>query len=337
MDQLNTELFKDFLGSEQFKIYSLAGDASSRKYYRLIQNERSWVVMSWEPFVVEKYPFLSVLEHFAKHGVNVPQVHSVYANEGMIVLEDLGDLTLERKALENQSFASSAEFYSLAIDELIKIHGPATQTADPNCTAFQIQFDTEKFLWELNYAVENLVEGVLKFKFEPRRKDEVYSVFRDICQTLDQEPKRIAHRDFHSRNVMLKLDQLKVIDFQDARLGPVQYDLVSLLKDSYVDIPEEAARSLLSEYVTKAKPFLPRDFSADQFEEVYELQSIQRCFKACGSFASFYHQREDRRYLKYLAPTLRRVIKSLSLFPNYKPFLDLVIDCGALDKVYENL
>ncbi len=331
------ELFKDFLGSDQYKIYSLAGDASTRKYYRLIQNDRSWVIMSWEPFVAEKYPFLSVLEHFAKHHVHVPQVHAVYAAEGMIVLEDLGDLTLERKALENQVFANSREFYSLAIDELIKIHGGATEFPDSQCTAFQIQFDTEKFMWELNYAVENLVEGVLKFKFEPKYKEEIYALFKDLCQRLDREPKRIAHRDYHSRNVMLKLDQLKVIDFQDARLGPVQYDLVSLLKDSYVDIPEDFARSLLSEYIAKAQGYLPKSFSRDHFDEIYELQSIQRCFKACGSFASFYHQREDKRYLKYLSPTLKKVIKSLSLFPQYKPFLDLIIDSGALDKVYENL
>ena len=119
--------------------------------------------------------------------------------------------------------------------------------------------------------------------------------------------------------------------------GPIQYDLVSLFKDSYVDMNDSMVQTLLKYYLEQARRYQKNDFSMDHFDYIYELQSIQRCFKACGSFASFYHQRGDKRYLKYLPPTLKRTLKSLNNFPEYKAFADMLIDSGALERKYETL
>lgn len=319
-----------------FKIFPLAGDASNRRYYRVVMDQSSWVLMRWEPFDPKNYPFLSVLNHFQKNGVHVPEVKAYSAGDGLVLLEDLGDLTLERKFWENQTHESAMVFYQMAIDELINIHYTATDNKD-DCTAFNIEFNTEKFLWEMNYGKDNLLLGVLDFKMSDKVAQHVQSIFTDICERLDREPKRIAHRDYHSRNLMIKLDEMRVIDFQDARMGPIQYDLVSLFRDSYVDMNDSMVQQLMSYYLDRAKPGLPKNFSMDHFLQIYELQSVQRCFKACGSFASFFHQRQDRRYLKYLVPTLKRVLKSLNNFPDYKIFSDVLIDSGALEKKYENL
>jgi hypothetical protein len=318
------------------KIFPLAGDASNRRYYRVVNDNNSSVLMRWEPFDPNNYPFLSVLNHFDRNGVRVPKVIAMSPDEGLVLLEDLGDLTLERKFWENQTHESSILFYKMAIDELIKIHYDATDNK-ADCTAFKIKFDTEKFLWEMNYGKDNLLLGVLEFKMSDKAADELQKIFTDVCSKLDKEPKRIAHRDYHSRNLMIKLDEMRVIDFQDARLGPVQYDLVSLFKDSYVDMNEDMVKLLMGYYLDKSKSHLPKDFSQEYFMRIYELQSVQRCFKACGSFASFFHQRKDRRYLKYLAPTLKRTLKSLNNFPEYKAFTDILIDSGALEKKYETL
>jgi aminoglycoside/choline kinase family phosphotransferase len=292
--------------------------------------------MRWDAFDPTNYPFLSVLKHFEKNGVHVPEVIAMAPEEGLVLLEDLGDLTLERKFWENQTQESGLDFYQMAIDEIVKIHHRATlDKAD--CTAFKIKFDTEKFLWEMNYGKDNLLLGVLKFPLTEPLNKELSDIFTDICQRLDAEPKRIAHRDYHSRNLMIKLDRMNVIDFQDARLGPIQYDLVSLLRDSYVDMNDSMAHSLINYYLDRSKEFLPADFSREHFDRVYELQSIQRCFKACGSFASFFHLRQDRRYLKYLSGTLRRVLKAINEFPEYKTFGDVLIDSGALERKYETL
>jgi hypothetical protein len=292
--------------------------------------------MKWDPFAPEDYPFLSVLRHFAHNGVHVPKVVGMSPTEGLVLLEDLGDLTLERRFWENQNQENIVFFYKMALDEIVKIHGKSSQDKS-DCTAFKIQFDTEKLLWELNYGKDNLILGVLKADLSAKVQESLQMIFLDICQTLHKEPKVICHRDYHSRNLMIKLDKMFVIDFQDARMGPIQYDLVSLFKDSYVDLQEDTISTLMDYYLSNAKPFLPKGFSKEHFDRIYEIQSLQRCFKACGSFASFYHQRGDKRYLKYLTPTLKRVLKVLNQFPQYKLFSDILLDSGALDKKYETL
>lgn len=340
MEPILPENIHDFVSrsceSNEVKIFPLAGDASNRRYYRLVVSEHSYVLMRWEPFQIEKYPFLSVQKHFEKNNVHVPQVKFISPELGCIILEDLGDLTLERKFMENQVQENTFIFYQMAVDELIKIHFHATSDRQHACTAFEIQFDTEKFLWEMNYGREHLLEKLLQFKMSDKVSEELKNVFTQICRLLHAEPKYISHRDYHSRNLMMKLDQLCVIDFQDARLGPVQYDLVSLVRDSYVDISDSFAQMIIQDYLEKAKPYL-KHVSVEEFMRVYEIQAIQRCFKACGSFSSFLNMRDDRRYLKYIQPTIKKVIKSLGQFPEYKLFGDILIDSGSLDRKYEIL
>jgi aminoglycoside/choline kinase family phosphotransferase len=325
-----------------YEIFQLAGDASSRRYFRIASGNESFVLMVWEPFSDDcNYPFLSVRDHFAKHGVLVPEVIAKSPLQGLVLLEDLGDLTLERKFWENQSQQVSLPFYRLAIDELIKMHYPCTFDRT-NCTAFKMEFDVEKLLWELNYGREHLLTrlcGITATETEKRALDEI---FLKICQRLHAEPKFIAHRDYHSRNIMLKLGKARIIDFQDARLGAVQYDLVSLLRDSYVRMDDAIASELIAYYLESRKEVTSgtksvatiEDDSLEKFMLVYEVQTIQRCFKACGSFASFYNLRSDIRYLKYLVPTLQTVKRSLERFPEYAPFLKILEDNGVFTRKF---
>jgi aminoglycoside/choline kinase family phosphotransferase len=326
----------DKIQTSEFSIIQLAGDASARRYYRVIQDEKTWVLMSWQPFNALEYPFLSVQRHLNSCHVQVPEVVGVGESLGVLLLEDLGDLTLERKFWEGSKQESSEDFYHKTIDELIKIHDLATYS-EAKSTASVTKFDTAKFLWEMNYAKENLLEGILKIKLNDAMASELDATFLAFCSVLDQKPKVICHRDFHSRNVMIKRNKVYVIDFQDARLGPVQYDLVSLFKDSYVDMSDDYATSLINYYLDNSKAKKQSGFSREEFDITYELQSLQRCFKACGSFASFMNQRQDKRYLKYITPTLKRVMKSLVHFPEYGVLNKILIDAGALEKNYETL
>lgn len=348
MDDRDEKLINNFLNEifagAEFKISALAGDASSRKYFRVIKNPQikpeSFVLMYWEPFKVKDYPFLSVLQHFKKHSVNVPNVVGLSESNGLVLLEDLGDLTLERKFWESQDEQQSLGFYQQAIDELIKIHFLATFDRT-DCTAFNLQFDTEKLLWEMNYGLENLIFGICDWKTSDANKKEIISCMKSICDQISSEPKVIVHRDYHSRNLMIKFDQMRVIDFQDARLGAIQYDLVSLMRDSYVNISDEMQKTLIQDYLIKALPYLDkvynRKVSDEEFMNLYELQTVQRCFKACGSFASFYNQRQDKRYLKYISHTLKRVLKSATLFSECQPLVNALIDSGSLDRKYDTL
>ena len=111
---------------------------------------------------------------------------------------------------------------------------------------------------------------------------------------------------------MFKLGKVFVIDFQDARMGPIHYDLVSLLKDSYVNLSDESQEILLQYYFDQMMTRKQKDLNNEDFFSTYELQCIQRQLKACGSVASFYNTREDLRYLKYLKPTTKAILNTLS-------------------------
>jgi aminoglycoside/choline kinase family phosphotransferase len=329
-------VLNNFFKENKYEVFQLAGDASSRKYFRIVSEEESYVLMEWEPYNPSNYPFTSVLNHFLKCNIAVPEIIFESPETGHILLEDLGDLTLERKFWESQEPNQSLSYYQRSIDEMIKIHFHATKS-EFKSTAHKTIFDTEKLLWELNYGYQHLIQGVCEYKISKEHQLELDKSLYQIASQLAEHSKYISHRDYHSRNIMIKLGKVRVIDFQDARLGPVQYDLVSLLKDSYVQIPDEMMNSLIDYYIENAKSFLSENFSKENFLKIYELQSIQRCFKACGSFASFYQLRSDKRYLKYISSTLKHVIKSLSFYPEHNVLMKVIVDSGALDKKYESL
>ena len=326
------------LGVGQFQLHPLAGDASARRYYRAVAHDESFVLMQWEPFIDDGlYPFLNVRQHFERHNVHVPKVIALKPEHGLVLLEDLGDLTLERKFWENQSPLHSLPYYEATIDELLKMHYDCTLDRG-NCIAFGIEFDVAKLLWEMNYGRQHLLKGLAQLELTEREETCLNENFLKICERIAAEPKFIAHRDYHSRNVMIKLGKVRVIDFQDARMGAIQYDLVSLLRDSYVNLDDETARRLINRYIDgrdqKARSYDGRllDLSLEKFDLLFEVQTVQRCFKACGSFASFYMLRKDTRYLKYLPQTLRTVRSALQNLPEYSGFLNVLEERGLFDR-----
>lgn len=324
------------LNSDDFAISALAGDASTRKYYRIGQESSSWVLMSWEPFDRKNYPFISVHELFTEFKVKVPKIHAVSEAEGLILLEDLGDLTLERKFWENLNSDNILPYYRMAIDELIKINFLASRIKT-DCTAFKAEFDHAKLLWELEHAYQNLFVDMLQQNISPERESKIKAELSRTASLLADEPKHIAHRDYHSRNLMVKMNHIYVIDFQDARLGSITYDLASLLKDPYVSISSATEATLLKYFLEQARPHLPANFSVEAFHKTYNLQSFQRCFKAVGTFTSMYNKKQDRRYLKNIFPALQRIQESTQEISILSEFKSLFAESGAQDFRYEKL
>ncbi len=338
IDQAVQQFLNTSLGGQPRDIIQLAGDASSRRYYRIVINELSYVLMVWEPFIDNgQFPFLNVLSYFDKHGVQVPKVIAKAPALGVILLEDLGDLTLERKFWENQNQILALPYYKQAIDEILKVHLTATKSNSKSCVAFQVQFNTEKLLWEMNYGRDHFLTQLCKISLNENLRKELDRIFLNICNCLDRQPKVICHRDYHSRNIMLKHGKTKIIDFQDARMGTIQYDLVSLVHDSYVDLSPEIASEILEYYLIRTKELTGQKIDRNSFYEIFRIQMIQRCFKACGSFASFFNMREDTRYLKYLTPTIKKVHAVLEPYEEYRAFSQIIFDNGLLEKNFLDL
>jgi len=324
------------LNSNDFAISALAGDASTRKYFRIGQESSSWVLMSWEPFDRKNYPFLSVHDLFSEFKVMVPKVHAVSEAEGLILLEDLGDLTLERKFWENLNSDNILPYYRMAIDELIKINFLASRIKSES-TAFKAEFDHAKLFWELEHAYQNLFVDLLQQKISAGREIKIKAELSQVASLLAEEPKHIAHRDYHSRNLMVKMNHVYVIDFQDARLGSITYDLASLLKDPYVALAPATEATLIKYFLEQARPHLPTDFSVEAFHKTYNLQSFQRCFKAVGTFTSMFNKKQDRRYLKNIFPALQRIHESTQQISALTEFKSLFVESGAQDFRYEKL
>jgi N-acetylmuramate 1-kinase len=301
------------LQTHDYNISPLAGDASSRRYYRVMSGKQSWVLMEWEPFKdTNDFPFLSVQDYFHKNGIRVPNIHAYCKNTGLFLLEDLGDLTLERRFWEFQNQEVVIPYYKKALDQLIAIHSlNQKQHHRQDCTAFQNEFSVDKLVWEMNYAKKYLLKELLQLQLTPEQETQLESEFHRLCQELYRSPQVICHRDFHSRNVMLHYNDVVIIDFQDARLGPPAYDLVSLIYDSYVNLDPKWTDELIEYYKSHFPDYQNLGLSNDEFQHFFDLQTIQRCFKACGSFASFKVTRDDNRYLDYIRPTLSRVLTQL--------------------------
>lgn len=337
LDKKIVQFLENTIGNKP-DVFPLAGDASSRRYYRLVWQKKSWVLMVSEPFCdSQTFPFLNIQRFWSKQGIAVPEVIASSGNLGTILLEDLGDLTLERKFWECQEGTASIPLYRQAIDELIKIQFKTYFAPDgaKECIAFNTLFDSAKWMWEIDYALEHLVKKYFRIDLSKKELSEVRTAFSKLVKQLDNEPKYICHRDYHSRNLMIHLGKIRVIDFQDARLGPIQYDLVSLVRDSYVQMESSMISELVRYYFDQRAEYKKNqnleDLSLEKFMEVFKMQSIQRCFKACGSFASFYNQREDSRYLNYLPNTLLNIRKIMTDFDFMKPALKVFDDRGVFE------
>lgn len=306
---------------QDLKFQALAGDASSRRYVRIYNTHSSHILMIFP--VKEKTMgenFLQIRELFETHEVHVPQLIGHDFSLGYILIEDLGDLTLERRFWENQDRLKALPFYIKSINELIKVHHiPIDKGSSYPC--FHVEFDTEKLLWEMNYMRKNLLQQFFQLNMSESFEKRLVSDFNSICSHLSALPQVVCHRDYHSRNIMLHKNETFVIDFQDARLGPKQYDLVSLLRDSYVSLPSEIEMELLKFYYDRTSDLYPESW--EEFYHNYKIQILQRTLKACGSFSSFYNAKQDTRYLKYIQPTLKNVEALLKTLDGFEALKEL--------------
>jgi aminoglycoside/choline kinase family phosphotransferase len=305
-------------------IVRLPGDASTRRYYRLTSKGQTYIVMRMEPFADQAatLPFIVVQKHLASAGVDVPQILDVDPARGFMLLEDLGDVTLLRHLQEVSSDDVERHLYERVIDSLVQLQVECSPRRKPaQIDAYKLRFDHEKLMWEVNFCIEHFYEAYLKRKIRDEDRQTLNSGFSEICGFLAGLPTVLTHRDFHSRNVMVtpkgKKDRLVMIDFQDARLGPPQYDLASLLKDSYYQLEEAQIERLLNYYVARWEATSGESLDRETFRRGFDLMHVQRNFKAIGSFASFLNRRGDATYLKYIGNTFENIRRTLLRYPEY--------------------
>jgi aminoglycoside/choline kinase family phosphotransferase len=253
-------------------------------------------------------------------GVRVPKILRYDEPAGLMVLEDLSDLTFEQ-ALQNHS---RDELYRRAVRLLARLRAQAERAPDSGCLAFSRSFDAELYDWELHHFREWGLEAWSGKKPEGAERAELDQIFKRIAGTLAEAPRGFTHRDYQSRNLMVKDGELVVIDFQDALLGPRQYDLVALLRDSYVELPRDFVNHMLDEYIDAFQRESDEKIDAPSFKRFFDLLTVQRKLKDAGRFEFINRVKGNPSFLPSIPASLRYVKAALSVQPELEDLRRIV-------------
>lgn len=317
------------------RVMPLAGDASTRRYVRLwlegpgapstavamLLADRGIALSSEELAVFKEapreLPYLNVHRFLARLGVAIPDLYLDASEHGVLLLEDIGDTPLW-DAVQGTSAARVEEWYARAIDQLVLIQVEGTRQPDANCIAFQQAFDERLFVWEFEHFIEYGIERRLGAPLPDRDAAVLRAHFAAIARRLDQQPRFLSHRDFHSWNLYVQNGKVRVIDFQDALLAPAPYDLATLLGDrdtpQVVQPPIEAA--LLECYRRRWHALSGSELDADEFRDVYFLCALQKALKVVGRFYFIEMVKKKPGYLRYIPSTVKQIRRILPRFPD---------------------
>ena len=310
------KVIRGFSKNMSGKIVPLTGDASTRAYFRFEGTQSDYILCKeLNPMAEANEDFCLTHEILSKKGIRVPDILNINHEHKTLLEEDLGDNTLLRHLVGAGESVVNSE-YQKVIDTIIKLFAVRLENSKHK-KIFDRSFDFKKLSSEMEMTVEFFLEKYLntaeEFSRDPRFTTEIHQ----ICQELEVSPRVFCHRDLHSRNVMVKDGEQYLIDFQDARMGPVFYDLVSLLEDCYFSLGHKLRESLYQYFMSKVEGA----FEIKDYRRLYNLCAIQRIFKALGSFAYFYVDKGDDRYLKYIGigvDRLHEILKEVGGFPAFE-------------------
>jgi aminoglycoside/choline kinase family phosphotransferase len=316
-ERIDHYLEESELGGPNPRVVPLTGDASDRRYFRIIPADGPSIVLALHagPIDFASLPFARVADLLQLIPLPVPSILGHSDELGIIALQDLGDVTLQAH-LGAASPAEHAALYRQAVALIEQLQRRGADLESESCPPYRVAFDVEKLTWELEFFATYFVQGYRGIALDAADRAALSEEWRAIVQELAAEPRVLCHRDYHSRNLMLRDGSLYIIDFQDARMGPDTYDLVSLLRDSYVDIGDRELDELIA-YFLALKKSDGTPTSADEFRRRFDLMALQRNLKALGTFGYQTVTRRNTVYIQYMPRTLRYVRTNLEKQPRF--------------------
>ena len=268
-------------------VHALTPDASTREYFRIPWKRATAIAAVYpEPFDPEFHPFLDVTRMFMAASLPVPEILDVDAPSGIIVQEDLGDRQL-RLVYESASEEDADTYKERAISLIAQIQAATPVAYELNSIASRLAFDEAKLAWELGFFLEHFFGSLRKEQLSHGTAAELKAELNDIAAELSERPRFLCHRDYHASNLIVDgRDRLRIVDHQDARMGPASYDLVSLLMDRQPEPPslsEVRAHRLFFLDERRERGLAPLD--PDEFAREFRLMTVQRGLKAIGTFS----------------------------------------------------
>ncbi len=276
-------------------------DASTRRYYRVTAAAADYILCFDEHFktyTIAEYPFLNVQKLFKENKINVPDVIAIDQTAGLILQQDFGDMLLQDYVSVSDTAAVEL-MYKTAIQQLMHIQ---MISANADVTIFTQAFDVEKLLFECNFFLEHCIQNYYNNKLTYSEHELFAKIFMEIANKLYVPDLFVLnHRDFHSRNLMITDAGVGVIDFQDARLGLPQYDLVSLLYDPYCPLDASLSMTLKEFYYHESKERGIHSFNIKAFNHYYNYMAFQRLIKAIGTYSYQTMIKQSIRYKHNIA------------------------------------
>ena len=290
-----------------------SADASFRRYFRVIDGSKSWIAMDAPPEKETLEPFIDVTERLLQVSVNSPKIYQRSLDNGFLLLGDLGDTPYLSQLDDSQANS----LYEDAFKALLQI-----QTAD---TTDLPRYDESLLQQEMNLMPEWFLSEHLSISLSESEKASLQAVFNQLITMAMQQPQVFVHRDYHSRNLMVTEENNPgVIDYQDAVLGPVCYDLVSLLRDCYIAWPEHQVREWVGNFQSMAtENGIISEVDEQTFQQWFDWIGLQRHIKVLGIFARLNHRDGKAHYLDDLPLTLSYVLTIAAKYPEMKPLLDI--------------
>jgi aminoglycoside/choline kinase family phosphotransferase len=305
------------------RVVPLTGDASDRRYFRIIRPDEPSIVLALHVGSIEfaSLPFANVAALLRQMPLPVPALLGHSDPLGIVALEDLGDVTLQAH-LGASTPTEHAALYRQAVAFIEVLQRRGAEVDPDGYIPYQIAFDADKLRWELDFFIKHFVEGYRGAVLSDVQRAAIGEEWSAIANELAGEPRVLCHRDYHSRNLMLHGDSLFIIDFQDARMGPDTYDLVSLLRDSYVDIVDREVDELIAYFLA----LKGRNQADLEFRRRFDVMALQRNLKALGTFGFQTIARRNTVYIQYMPRTLRYARTNLERYPRFARLRELLAE-----------
>jgi len=305
----------DLFPGKSFELAPASADASFRRYFRArFDDGTTRVVMDAPPANEDCRPWLHVQELFHAAGVHVPDVLAADLENGFLLLSDLGSTTY-LNAFDDKN---PPALYGDATDALVRIQLASKRGALP-------AYDRALLKRELDLFPDWYVAKHLNIDLTQQQRETLAAAFEKILAINLAEPAVFVHRDYHSRNLMVTDPNPGIVDFQDAVYGPISYDLVSLLRDAYVEWPEELVLDWAVRYWEKArKAGLPVRADFGDFYRDFEWMGVQRHIKVLGIFARLCHRDGKDGYLRDMPLVAKYLRAACARYRDLGPLLKLL-------------
>jgi len=292
----------------KFEITPASSDASFRRYYRVRYDNVSRIAMDAPPEKEDCRPFIKVAQAFSSLGLNVPHIFRADPAQGFLLLGDLG----VQNYLDALNAANVEKLYGDALGALMVMHTHKDSRAD----RFP-PYDRSLLMNEMNLFRDWYLEKYLGLALDAGQQQALNNVFEILISSALEQPRVWVHRDYHSRNLMVvEENNPGILDFQDAVIGPITYDLVSLLRDCYIRWPDEKVDAWVSEYYLRLRDNgVISGIDSTRFMRWFDLMGIQRHLKATGIFSRLNFRDGKSGFLQDIPRTLGYVADVSARYP----------------------